>query len=230
MGKLKDWLFGKDSKSKESKEEQAITKLKKQINRHEVESQNLLRKINEQRKIARQMLAQNNRKGAKDALTRAKIYEQRYNQTQNTIMNLQSMLDNIQRVKDTAETVTALESAGEVVEETLEVVTPERAEEVMARMEDQRDRIQDMSAAISDPAFSELELDVDASDEIDAELDAMMAEMQTETVGELPTPSTASVTPTETPTVASEADKTSEESGDVLDELASLKKELDESK
>ncbi len=221
---IKDWLFGRDKKTQKEKEQQAIAGLKKQLNRYELESQNLLRKIEEQRNYAKQLLARGNRTGAKQALMRAKVYEQRYNQIQNTMMNLGTMIENIQRAKSTAETVKALDIAGEVIDATIEEVPPERTEEVMMKMEEQREKIAMMSEAISSPEFSESELEFDDIEDVESELDMLEMEIQKGTVGELPsTPSIAG-----SPTVASSiSEEKKKETAEVEDELESLKKELE---
>ncbi len=221
---LKDWLFGKDKKTKKEKEAQAIASLKKQLNRYELESQNLLRKIEEQRNYAKQLIARGNRKGAAAALKRAKIYEKRYNQIQNTMMNLGTMIDNIQQAKSTAETVKALEVAGEVIDETIAEVPPEKTEEVMMKMEEQREKISMMSEAISDPDFAEMELDFDDLEDVDSELEMLELEVQQGKVGELPTPSATARAVTSTTPISTESN---EDNSDIENELEKLKKELE---
>ena len=225
---LKDWLFGKDKKTKKEKEAQAIASLKKQLNRYELESQNLLRKIEEQRNYAKQLIARGNKKGAAAALKRAKIYEKRYNQIQNTMMNLGTMIDNIQQAKSTAETVKAMEVAGEVIDQTIEEVPPEKTEEIMMKMEEQREKISMMTESISDPDFAEMELDFDDLEDVDSELEMLELEVQKGQVGELPTP-TATTTPSASP-VMSTGNEEKEDSSDVESELEKLKKELEENK
>ena len=104
---IKSWLFGKDRKSGD-KETEAIAQLKKRLNSLEIEGRNVLRKADEDKQVAKAMLKQNNKIGAKQALTRSGLYMQKYNQIQNMSLNLSTQVDTISTAKSAAATVKAL--------------------------------------------------------------------------------------------------------------------------
>lgn len=227
MGKIKSWLFGKDSSRKSDKEAEAIAKLKKRLNSLEVEGRNLLRKADEQKQAARQMIASGNKVGAKQALTRSRLHMQKYNQIQNMSLNLSTQIDTIQTAKSTKDTVEALSVGSKVVNETLDEISPVDVERTMAEMDDQRDRISMMNDALADVTGIELDLDGEMADSIDEELAALEMEMQASSHGTLPEPG-AKVAPSEEKSEKKE-EKESENS-DLEDELKSLQKELEGSK
>ncbi|MDH5403642.1 MAG: SNF7 family protein [Candidatus Heimdallarchaeota archaeon] len=217
---IKNWLFGKESG--EDKEAEAIAKLKKQLNALEVEGKNLLRKSEEQKELARKMLKSGNKVGAKQALTRSHLFLQRYNQNQNTSLNLSTQIDTISTAKSTVETMDALKVGSSVVEETLQKVSPVDVERTMVEMEDQRERISMMTESLSDISGLEMDLDGDFADSIDDELAAMELDMQSESHGSLPTAGSVKSASPISETVEEESD-----TSDLEDELKKLQKQLE---
>ncbi len=212
---VKSWLFGKD-RDKGDKETEAIAQLKKRLNSLEIEGRNLLRKAEEQKAVAKSMLKQGNKIGAKQALTRSSLHMQKYNQNQNMSLNLSTQIDTISSAKSAAATVKALKVGSKVVETTLEEVSPEDVERTMIEMDDQRDRISMMNEALSDTTSLEMDLDGEFVDSIDDQLAALGIEMQSESHGNLPEVGANTVSP------EGENDNT-----DITDELKAMQKELE---
>lgn len=225
---IKSWLFGKDREDEgQDKEAEAIAKLKKQLNALEVEGRNLLRKSEEQKKVARQMLQSGNKIGAKQALTRSNLYMQKYNQIQNMSLNLSTQIDTISSAKSTAETLDALKGGSQIVEETLEKVSPVDVERTMAEMDDQRDRISLMTESLSDTTSLEMDLDGEFADSIDDQLAAMELEMQSESHGDLPDAGMKASTTEPSEPITEKSETKEEDTSDLEDELKSLQKELE---
>ncbi|MCY3411390.1 MAG: Snf7 family protein [Candidatus Heimdallarchaeota archaeon] len=216
---IKSWLFGKDKQSGD-KETEAIALLKKRLNSLEIEGRNMLRKAEEQKTVAKTMLKQGNKIGAKQALTRSSLHMQKYNQIQNQSLNLSTQIDTISSAKSAAETVKALQVGSQVVEKTLHEVSPEDVERTMIEMDDQRDRIAMMSEALSDTTSLEMDLDGEFVDSIDDQLASLEMEIQAESHGSLPEAGTRT---NETLPESS----TEEANTDLTDELKALKKELE---
>lgn len=219
---IKNWLFGKDKSTSRNKEAEAIQLLKKQLQTLEVDGRNLKRKSDEQRSLAQDMLRSGNKTGAKQALTRSKFYLQKYNQNQNTSLNLSTQIETIQTAKSTKETLQAMKVGSDIVEETLATVSPVDVERTMAEMEDQRDRIQMMTESLSDVTGMEMELDGEFIDSIDDELAAMELDLQSSSHGDLPVAGSASSETVSGETIEPEKEETT----DLEDELKSLQKEL----
>lgn len=217
---IKSWLFGKDRKSGD-KETEAIAQLKKRLNSLEIEGRNALRKADEDKQVAKSLLRQNNKIGAKQALNRSALYMQKYNQIQNMSLNLSTQVDTISTAKSAAETVKALKIGGQVVEAALNEVTPQEVERTMVEMDDQRDRIAMMSEALADTTSLEMDLDGEFADSIDEQLAALELEVQSESHGTLPEAGTKT-TPSRV-----EPEKEDEENTDLADELKDLQKELE---
>lgn len=220
---VKSWLFGKDN-DKGNKETEAVAKLKKRLNALEIEGRNILRKSEEQKEIAKRMLKQGNKIGAKQALTRSSLHMQKYNQVQNMSLNLSTQIDTISSAKSAAETVKALKVGSQVVEETLKEVSPQDVERTMIEMDDQRDRISMMSEALSDITSLEMDLDGEFVDSIDDQLAALELEMQSESHGNLPEAGTK-VSPSSAKPISEE--NTENDNTDLADELKALQKELE---
>ena len=219
---IKSWLFGKDRKTGD-KETEAIAQLKKRLNSLEIEGRNVLRKAEEDKEVAKIMLKQNNKIGAKQALTRSSLYMQKYNQIQNMSLNLSTQVDTISSAKSAAATVKALKIGGQVVEDALNEVSPQDVERTMVEMDDQRDRISMMSEALADTTSLEMDLDGEFADSIDDQLASLELEMQSESHGTLPEAGTAAA-PIKSETVKEE------ENTDLADELKNLQKELESDK
>jgi len=222
---IRSWLFGEDRKgnSKKEKEQQAVATLKKQLNNLEVRGKSLRRQADEQKQMAKQMLKEGNRTGAKQALTRSNIYLQKYNKIQNMSLNLQTQIDTISETKATAETVKALQESTGVVRETFEEISAVDVERTMAEMEDQRDQLDMMNEALADTTSIEMGLDMEFSENIDDQLAAMEMEMQ----GELPDAGSKTATTESADREAVPAKE--EDTSDLEEELEALKKELDAS-
>ena len=214
---VKDWLFGKDKKTKDDTKAEAIQKLKKQLNALELEGRNLLRKSDEQKAAARSMLQSGNKIGAKQALTRSSLYLQKYNQIQNMSLNLNTQIDTISIAESTAETVQALKVGSTIIDDTLNTVSPMDVERTMAEMEDQRERISMMTESLSDVSGLEMDLDGEMADSIDDQLAAMEMELQSGTHGDLPAASTTTTTST-----------TSEKETESKEDMSDLKKQLED--
>ncbi len=221
MSKIKDWLFGKDKKSKANKEAEAIALLKKRLNRYEIEARNLQTKAEEQKALAKQMLASGNKAGARQALMRSNLYMQKYNNTQNMMLNLHTQIETISNAKETAETVKALKVGSDVVEEALGEIGEMDADRIMIELEEQRDRLNVMNEALSDVSGLEMELEGEFADNIDDQLAALELEMEASKHGTLPEVGTVAPVSTKEPT------EEKEEKSDLEDELEALKKELE---
>ncbi len=230
MGKLKDWLFGKDKKSTKNKEAEAIALLKKRLNKYEIESRNLQQKADEQKALAKKMLASGNKAGARQALMRSKLYMQKYNNTQNLMLNLHTQIETISTAKETVETVKALKVGSDVVETSLGEISELDADRVMVELEEQRDRLGVLNEALSDISGLEMDLEDDFADSIDNELAQLELEMEAEKHGTLPEVGASPVTTTsvtESKEEEKETKESSEESSNLEDELEALKKELE---
>jgi hypothetical protein len=213
--KLKNWLFGKENQH--DAKAQTTANLKKQINRLEIVSRNYQSKSDEQKDMAKKLLSGGNKKGASDALKRSKIYLQKYNKTQNTMLTIQTQLDTIEEVSTSVETVAAIKEGNKLVSAAMKEVSVLDAERAMAELEEQQEQASMMSEVISDT--TSLEMDLDDDIDIDDELAALELEMQAESHGVLPEAGAKTATK---PTEKSESELTDEE-----EELEKLKKELE---
>ncbi|RMG32849.1 MAG: hypothetical protein D6732_12895 [Methanobacteriota archaeon] len=222
MSKIKDWLFGKDKKSTKNKEAEAIALLKKRLNKYEIESRNLQSKAEEQKELAKKMLASGNKAGARQALMRSNLYMQKYNNTQNLMLNLHTQIETISSAKETVETVKALKVGSDVVETSLGEISEMDADRVMIELEEQRDRLSVLNEALSDVSGLEMELEGEFADNIDDQLAALELEMEASKHGTLPEAGA-------TPVTSSEPKKETEEGegSELEDELEALKKELE---
>ncbi len=215
---VKNWLFGK----KRKEDADALSTLKAQMNRMEHEARNLERQADEQKILAAKMLQTGNKAGARSALKRRAVFMKRLNSVHNTVMNLQAQLDSIQTAASTADTVRAMEVGTKVVGEKIKEVSPERTERVMDTVMEQRDQIEMMTEALSDPSLSEGILDFEDDAAIDDQLAQLEAEMDLGTTTSLPDLSGLPATPTG---VSGEKE---EDTSDLEEELESLKKKMSE--
>jgi len=215
---VKNWLFGK----KRKEDADALSTLKAQQNRLQAEARNLERQSDEQKVLASKMLQAGNKAGARQALKRRAVFMKRLNTVHNTAMNLQAQIDSIQTATSTAETVKAMELGTKVVGEKIKVVSPERTERVMDSVMEQRDQIEMMTEALSDPSLSEGILDFEDDAAIDEQLAQLEAEMDLGTTTSLPDVSGLPSTPEGTPT------EKEEDTSDLEAELEGLKKKMSE--
>ncbi|MCG3220029.1 MAG: Snf7 family protein [Candidatus Heimdallarchaeota archaeon] len=215
---VKNWLFGK----KRKEDADALATLKAQQNRLQAESRNLERQADEQKALAAKMLQAGNKAGARQALKRRAVFMKRLNTVHNTAMNLQAQIDSIQTATSTADTVQAMELGTKVVGEKIKTVSPERTERVMDTVMEQRDQIEMMTEALSDPSLSEGILDFEDDAAIDEQLAQLEAEMDLGTTTSLPDVTGLPSTP-----VGTEKD---EDTSDLEEELQSLKKKVSEDK
>ncbi|MBY9000100.1 MAG: Snf7 family protein [Candidatus Heimdallarchaeota archaeon] len=215
---VKNWLFGK----KRKEDADALSTLKAQMNRMEHEARNLDRQADEQKILAAKMLQTGNKAGARSALKRRAVFMKRLNSVHNTVMNLQAQIDSIQTATSTADTVKAMEVGTKVVGEKIKQVSPERTERVMDTVMEQRDQIEMMTEALSDPSLSEGILDFEDDAAIDDQLAQLEAEMDLGTTTSLPDISGLPSTPTG---VSGEKE---DDTSDLEDELKSLKKKMSE--
>lgn len=212
---VKNWLFGK----KRKEDADALSTLKAQMNRMEHEARNLERQADEQKILAAKMLQAGNKAGARSALKRRAVFMKRLNSLHNTVMNLQAQIDSIQTATSTADTVKAMEIGTKVVGEKIKQVSPERTERVMDTVMEQRDQIEMMTEALSDPSLSEGILDFEDDAAIDDQLAQLEAEMDLGTTTSLPDISGLPVTP---------KSEKEEDTSDLEEELESLKKKMKE--
>jgi hypothetical protein len=215
---VKNWLFGK----KRKEDADALSTLKAQQNRLQAEARNLERQSDEQKVLASKMLQAGNTAGARQALKRRAVFMKRLNTVHNTAMNLQAQIDSIQTATSTAETVKAMELGTKVVGEKIKVVSPERTERVMDTVMEQRDQIEMMTEALSDPSLSEGILDFEDDAAIDEQLAQLEAEMDLGTTTSLPDVSSLPSTP-----VGTSSEK-EEDTSDLEAELEGLKKKMSE--
>ncbi|MCE7741020.1 MAG: SNF7 family protein [Candidatus Heimdallarchaeota archaeon] len=213
---VKNWLFGK----KRKEDADALATLKSQQNRLQAEARNLERQSDEQKVLASKMLQAGNKAGARQALKRRAVFMKRLNTVHNTAMNLQAQIDSIQTATSTAETVQAMELGTKVVGEKIKVVSPERTERVMDTVMEQRDQIEMMTEALSDPALSEGILDFEDDAAIDEQLAQLEAEMDLGTTTSLPDVTGLPSTPVGT--------EKEEDTSDLEAELEGLKKKMSE--
>jgi charged multivesicular body protein 4 len=215
---VKNWLFGK----KRKEDADALATLKAQQNRLQAESRNLERQADEQKALAAKMLQAGNKAGARQALKRRAVFMKRLNTVHNTAMNLQAQIDSIQTATSTADTVQAMELGTKVVGEKIKTVSPERTERVMDTVMEQRDQIEMMTEALSDPSLSEGILDFEDDAAIDEQLAQLEAEMDLGTTTSLPDVSGLPSTPVGT--------EKAEDTSDLEEELQNLKKKVSEDK
>ena len=213
---VKNWLFGK----KRKEDADALATLKSQQNRLQAEARNLERQSDEQKVLASKMLKAGNKAGARQALKRRAVFMKRLNTVHNTAMNLQAQVDSIQTATSTAETVKAMELGTKVVGEKIQSVSPERTERVMDTVMEQRDSIEMMTEALSDPSLSEGILDFEDDAAIDEQLAQLEAEMDLGTTTSLPDVSGLPSTPVGT--------SKEEDTADLEAELEGLKKKMSE--
>ena len=166
MPKVKNWLFGKDK----PKDTESIAKIRRVINKYTLQSRRLSQQADEQKGIARDMMQGGNKAGAKQALMRRQLYLKKLNETQNKILNLQSMIESISEAKDVADTTKAIQDGVGVIEDTLKNVTPADTERAMFEMQSSMEKVSFASDALADTSFSETELDLDMDDMIDQEM------------------------------------------------------------
>jgi len=216
---VKNWLFGK----KRKEDADALATLKAQQNRLQAESRNLERQADEQKALAAKMLKSGNKAGARQALKRRAIFLKQLNTKHNTAMNLQAQIDSIQTASSTADTVQAMELGTKVVGEKIKTVSPERTERVMDTVMEQRDQIEMMTEALSDPSLSEGILDFEDDAAIDEQLAQLEAEMDLGTTTSLPDVSGLPSTPVGT-------EEKEEDTSDLEAELENLKKKVSEDK
>ncbi len=215
---VKNWLFGK----KRKEDADALATLKAQQNRLQAEARNLERQSDEQKVLAAKMLQAGNKAGARQALIRRQVFMKRLNTVHNTAMNLQAQIDSIQTATSTAETVKAMELGTKVVGEKIKTVSPERTERVMDSVMEQRDQIEMMTEALSDPSLSEGILDFEDDAAIDEQLAQLEAEMDLGKTTSLPDVSGLPSTPVGT------ASEKEEDTSDLEAELEGLKKKMSE--
>ncbi|MHA1125522.1 MAG: Snf7 family protein [Candidatus Heimdallarchaeota archaeon] len=212
MPKVKNWLFGKDK----PKDTESIAKIRRVINKYTLQSRRLSQQADEQKGLARDMMKGGNKAGAKQALMRRQLYLKKLNETQNKILNLQSMIESISEAKDVADTTKAIQDGVGVIEDTLKNVTPADTERAMFEMQSSMEKVSFASDALADTSFSETELDLDMDDMIDQEMRELEMELSIGQVDELPDVGT---TPVKT--------KVTEEEDEIGDEISELRKKIE---
>ena len=215
MPKVKNWLFGKDK----PKDTESIAKIRRVINKYTLQSRRLSQQADEQKGIARDMMQGGNKAGAKQALMRRQLYLKKLNETQNKILNLQSMIESISEAKDVADTTKAIQDGVGVIEDTLKNVTPADTERAMFEMQSSMEKVSFASDALADTSFSETELDLDMDDMIDQEMRELEMELSIGQVDDLPDVG-VSTGPTRTP-------KVTEEEDEIGDEISELRKKIE---
>jgi len=214
MPKVKNWLFGKDK----PKDTESIAKIRRVINKYTLQSRRLSQQADEQKGIARDMMKGGNKAGAKQALMRRQLYMKKLNETQNKILNLQSMIESISEAKDVADTTKAIQDGVGVIEDTLKNVTPADTERAMFEMQSSMEKVSFASDALADTSFSETELDLDMDDMIDQEMRELEMELSLGQVDELPDVG-VSTGPTKT--------KVTEEEDEIGDDISDLRKKIE---
>ena len=218
---LRDWLFGRGK----NKNAEAISVLKAQINRKELESENYSRLAQEQEKVAKRMVKQRNRQGAKQALIRSRTYFNRYNQSQNQVINLQSAVDTIMNASSSVQTVEAMDVGVSAIEESLGKVSEVDTEEVLTRLEAQQERIAIMNESLGDITSVEMEaIDLDDDLSIDDQLDLWEADQ-----GNLVVDDTENVENLRTEEAITTPElEEKEDTADIENELRALRKKVSE--
>ncbi|MHA1245581.1 MAG: Snf7 family protein [Candidatus Heimdallarchaeota archaeon] len=215
MPKVKNWLFGKDK----PKDTESIAKIRRVINKYTLQSRRLSQQADEQKGLARDMMKGGNKAGAKQALMRRQLYLKKLNETQNKILNLQSMIESISEAKDVADTTKAIQDGVGVIEDTLKNVTPADTERAMFEMQSSMEKVSFASDALADTSFSETELDLDMDDMIDQEMRELEMELSLGQVDELPDVG-VSTGPTKTT-------KVTEEEDEIGDEISELRRKIE---
>jgi len=215
MPKVKNWLFGKDK----PKDTESIAKIRRVINKYTLQSRRLSQQADEQKGIARDMMKGGNKAGAKQALMRRQLYLKKLNETQNKILNLQSMIESISEAKDVADTTKAIQDGVGVIEDTLKNVTPADTERAMFEMQSSMEKVAFASDALADTSFSETELDLDMEDMIDQEMAELEMELSLGQVDELPDAGTT--------TTKIKDKEPVEEEDEIGDEIAELRKKIE---
>jgi hypothetical protein len=215
MPKIKNWLFGKDK----PKDTESIAKIRRVINKYTLQSRRLTQQADEQKDLARSMMKSGNKAGAKQALMRRQLYLKKLNETQNKILNLQGMIESISEAKDVAETTHAIKDGVEVIEDTLQDVSPADTERAMFEMQSSMEKVSFASEALADTSFSETELDLDMEDMIDQEMAELEMELSLGQADDLPDVESGTTTPTrETP---------AKEEDEIGDEISELRKKIE---
>jgi len=178
LPKFLEKLFGKKTKS----EDETIAELRATINRLQLRSKELDKRAKMSREQAKKLLRMGNKEGAKFQLKRWFRYVQLFNRYSRQIASLEDAIATIETARDSVEMSKALSTALNALRQAREIASPEKAMELMVRMDQTMQEIESTSQIFSEGFEAAGEEDKS----IERELEKLEAEVMLEAAGELP--------------------------------------------
>ncbi|SCU94571.1 LADA_0G09406g1_1 [Lachancea dasiensis] len=168
------YLFGSGASSKnKDAPKKAILDLREHITLLGKKEAHLQTQVTTQEQSARQLLAKNNKVGAKNALKRKKTYESQLVKIQAQMDSLEQQLYSIESANLNLETMKAMKQGASAMKNIHKGMDIDKVDETMDEIREQVELGEEISDAISRPLHAGAEVD---EDEIDEELAALAAE------------------------------------------------------
>ena len=151
-------------KKKESRDE-AVTEMRATINKMTLRVRGFERKAGDSKQRAKEFVRQGNATGARTHLRKWKRYTTWMNRYHRQVGSLEDVIDMIETARDTAEMGRAMELGLEQLEQARQLMSSEKATEVMLKTEQLVDEIERTSEMLSAQALDEGE-DIDVEREL----------------------------------------------------------------
>ena len=151
-------------KKKESRDE-AVTEMRATINKMTLRVRGFERKAGDSKQRAKEFVRQGNATGARTHLRKWKRYTTWMNRYHRQVGSLEDVIDMIETARDTAEMGRAMELGLEQLEQARQLMSSEKATEVMVKTEQLVDEIERTSEMLSAQALDEGE-DIDVEREL----------------------------------------------------------------
>lgn len=152
------WFGGGAAQKRKDSPKNAILALRSQLEMLQKREKHLQAQIDEQDAIARKNVT-TNKNAAKVALRRKKQHEHSLDQTMGQIGTLEQQINSIESANINRETLAAMEKAADAMKSIHGKLTPEKVDETMARLEEQRNLSEDIVEALNQASGNQVDED-----------------------------------------------------------------------
>lgn len=152
------------------KQRDQLMKMQKQIEKDEIKT----------KELARKLLAENKKQKALKLLKRKKAIEKRYNHCETNIENIQGLIDQIKETQQQQDILKALDGGNQAMKELHKIVSVDDAERIMDEAAEQQAQVSEIDKLISTTITDADEV------ELEAELDMLLGTVTSKDLPDIP--------------------------------------------
>lgn len=152
------------------KQRDQLMKMQKQIEKDEIKT----------KELARKLLAEKKKEKALKLLKRKKAIEKRYNHCETNIENIQGLIDQIKETQQQQDILKALDGGNVAMKELHKIVSVDDAERIMDEAEEQQAQVSEIDKLISTTITDADEV------ELEAELDMLLGTVSSKDLPDIP--------------------------------------------